>query len=353
MHLSILIPTHRDSLLACSRIAQACSWAGEDIEVIVRDNSGNAQKRELLSIFRRDNCHIILAEPCGAWENFSEVLRPAKGEFVFVVADDDFCFDRAIASLPGIIAQIRSDQSVVGVSGACVIEASQGTSIANYNDLESEDVAARLKGYLSYRGPNVLFYSPVRLALCQRVFAFTKTLPFNFTFHDQICCLLYLVSGKFVKLQRFLYLYDYGLWETGQAAQDLDVEWYRKQGFDPGINKLHWFLCGFEGAVLILNSDFPSFPATQRQSIADLWFAVMFARFKRDVRLIFESSAAAEADKLCAKLQTSTGQLSFHDMLTAISEFIALTGKNQSQDYFYYWESMLNKRQPELRKTGS
>jgi len=348
-----LIPSHRDDLLAYSRIAQACSWAAENIEVIVRDNSGSAQKRELLSKFRRDHCNIIIAEPCGAAENVSEVLRPAKGEFVFLVADDDSCFDRAIASLPGVIAQVAKDQSVVGVCGACVVESLRGTSIASYNDLESEDVATRLKGYLSYPGPNVLFYSPVRRTIVERVFSFTKTLPFNFSFHDQICCLLYLLSGKFVRLQRLLYSYDYGLWETSELAQKSDADFYMKQGFDPAINKLHWFLCGFEGAALILNSDLISFSRAQRQSIADLWFATMFARFKRDARLTFNSSLAAEAAKLCAKLQTSTGQLSFDNMLTEISRFIALTGKNQAQDYFHYWHSILNKRQPELRKTGS
>ncbi len=79
MHLSILIPTHRDSLLVCSRIAQACSWASDDIEVIVRDNSGSAEKCVPLGKFQRDNCRIIFAEPCDGLENFFEVLRPAKG----------------------------------------------------------------------------------------------------------------------------------------------------------------------------------------------------------------------------------------------------------------------------------
>ena len=32
-----------------------------------------------------------------ALTNFSEILRLAKGEFVFLLADDDFCFDHAIA----------------------------------------------------------------------------------------------------------------------------------------------------------------------------------------------------------------------------------------------------------------
>ena len=73
MHLSILIPTHRNDLLACSRIAQACSWAGPKLEVIVRDNSGDAEKRKLLAKFQREYCHIEFAAPCEPMVNFSEI----------------------------------------------------------------------------------------------------------------------------------------------------------------------------------------------------------------------------------------------------------------------------------------
>ena len=77
MQLSILIATNRRGLLVCSRIAQACSWAGPNIEVLIRDNSGDAQKRALLPQFQRDNCNIILAEPCDALTNFNELLKRA------------------------------------------------------------------------------------------------------------------------------------------------------------------------------------------------------------------------------------------------------------------------------------
>ncbi len=136
MQLSILIATNRKGLLACSRIAQACSWAGPNLEVIVRDNSGDAQKRTLLPHFRRDNCNIIIADPCDGLTNLSECLRLVKGEFVFLLADDDFCFDHAIASLPSVLAQCRNDPSVVGVTGAYAVEASQGSSIVSYQNLE-------------------------------------------------------------------------------------------------------------------------------------------------------------------------------------------------------------------------
>jgi len=354
VQLSILIPTNRPGLLACSRIAQACSWAGPNIEVIVRDNSGNAQKRELLGHFKNDNCNIIIAEPCDGLKNMSEILRLAKGDFVFLLADDDFCFDQAIAALPGVIEKIGKNPAVAGVTGAYALDTSQGSAIVSYNDVESDDVATRVAGFLGYDGPNILHYAPVRRELVQRIFAFMNTLPFYFSFHDQVICLLYLLNGKFVRLQRLLYLYDVGIWEATETAQKRDADFYAEAGLDPAINKLHWFLCGFEGAVLIRNADvFPDHPLSVRQPIADRWFATMFVRFKGHARLTFGSPLAGEAERLCAKLLTSTGQLSFHGMLAEICGFIALSSESQAQSYFEFWDAVINKRKPVPRRAGA
>ena len=339
--------------MACSRIVQACSWASPSIEVIVRDNSIDAQKRELLGRIRRDHCNIILAEPCDGLTNLSAILPLAKGEFVFLLADDDFCFDHAIAALPGVLDQCSNDSSVVGVTGAYAVEGSQGSSIVSYQNAESDDVTTRVGGFLSYSGPNILHYAPVRREIVQSVFAFMSTLPFFLSFHDQIVCLLYLLNGKFVRLNRLLYLYDVGVWEEGNSAQKRDVDFYKDAGLDPAINKLHWFICGFEGAVLVRNSDvFPDYPLAQRQVIADRWFSEMFTRFKGHARLTFESRFTSEADKLRAKLLTTTGQLSFQNMLTEICSLIDVFSNEKARRYHDFWDAAINRRKPALRSAG-
>jgi hypothetical protein len=350
MQLSILIATNRTGLLACSRIAQACSWAAPHIEVIIRDNSGDPQKRDLIAQFRRDHCNIIIAEPCDALTNFSEILRLAKGEFVFLLADDDFCFDHAVAALPALIERIGTDPSVAGITGSYLVESPQGSSVITYPNAEADDVMARVSGYLSYGGPNILHYAPVRREIVRRVFAFMNTLPFYFSFHDQTVCLLYLLNGKFVRLKRLLYLYDVGVWEKTETAQKRDVDYYKGAGLDPAINALHWFLCGFEGAVLIRNADiFPDFPLAQRQAMADRWFSSMFYRFKSQPRLTFDSQHAVEAEKIRAKLLASTSQLSFQGMLTEICSAIALSSRDDAQRYYDFWDAAINRRKPAPR----
>jgi hypothetical protein len=333
---------------------QACSWAGPNVEVIVRDNSGDAQKRDLLGRFKRDHCNIIHTEPCDGLTNFSEILRLAKGEFVFMLADDDYCFDQAIAALPPILGAVGADRSVAGVTGAYVVETAQGSGIAKYENAESDDVVARVAGFLGYNGPNILHYAPVRREIIQRIFALMNDLPCYLSFHDQITCLLYLLSGKFIRLNRLLYAYDMGVWQSAETAQKKDTDFYTAAGLDPAVNKLHWFLCGFEGATLILNSDaFPDHPRAQRQAMADRWFATMFTRFKHNPRLTYGSPWTQDADRLCAKLQASTGQLSFQTMLAEISTFIGLFSRERAQRYFEFWNATINRRKPAQRQTGS
>ena len=289
MQLSIVLPTNRHGPVAISRVAQVCSWAGPNIEVIVRDNSGNADKRALLAHFRREHCKIIASDPCEPLENYSELLRLAKGDFIFCMADDDQCFDRTIVALPEIIDRFGRDPTVAGVTGTYALETTQGTSIVNYKDTDSDDAAARVLGFLSYPGPNMMFYSILRRSLADRMLAFIKAMPVFLSFHDQVLCLLYLLNGKFVRMPRLFYVYDCGVWEAGESAQKRDADFYRAAGLDLATNKLHWLMCGFEGAVLIMNSDIiPNYPAAQRQPIADRWFATMFARFKGNPRLTFE-----------------------------------------------------------------
>ena len=118
-----------------------------------------------------------------------------------------------------------------------------------------------------------------------------------------------------------LYLYDLGLWEQPESGQKRDVDFYVAAGLDPAINKLHWFLCGFEGAVLVRNSDmFPELPIGRRQIIADLWSSTMFARFTRQLRLTFGSPFTDDAEKICAKLRAISTPQTFATMLADISD---------------------------------
>lgn len=332
--------------MALSRIAQACSYAGPKIQVIVRDNSGNAVKRQQMAQFQSDYCRLIATDPCSPFENFAELVRLAEGDFVFILADDDIFFDRMIAGLPTLIDQFGREPHVIGMTGAYVMEGEQASVVTNYPQLDADDVVTRLKGYLGVRGANVLYYSPHRRTVVQSIFDFMRSMPTFFSFHDQITCMLYLLNGKYVPVPRIMYGYDIGAWATAEGGQKVDTAFYKKAGLDSAMNKLHWFLCGFEGAMLIRNSNlFPDHPAVQRQVMADQWFSVMFMRFLEGGRMTFESAHTAQADILCQKLHTSRGQISFERMLADIVGLMALSSPDLAERYFRFWSTQLNRRQ--------
>jgi glycosyltransferase involved in cell wall biosynthesis len=337
MTLSILIPSYNKDLLAYSRIAQACSWATRDVEVIVRDNSGDAFKRDLLTKIKRDHCNIVSTDPCESHENFMETLKLARGDFVFFLADDDFCFDRAIAAIAMATKEIVNDHSMAGITGALVIDGSQGSAVVGYQDLDSSDAAARLSGYLNFRGPNVA----VRRSLALRTFKLMDSMPFHFSFHDQIVSLLYLLGGKFFNLKRLMYLYDAGGWETRDTAQKRDLRYYTAAGLNQAINKLHWLLCGFEGAMIVLNFQLTTgCSAEQRQEMAGRWLAIMFSRFVGVDRQSFGSPFSDDADRLCKKWKSNSAHLLLDQILVDICEFVALFSKDDARRYFDFWNGL-------------
>ena len=345
MQLSILLPTNRHGPVAISRIAQACSWAGPEIQVVVRDNSGNADKRALLAQFRSEHCEIISVDPCGPQENYLEILRLAKGDFIFCIADDDQCFDRAILALPDLIRSSDGDPTIAAVTGTYALETPNGTSVVNYKDVDSDDPAARVAGYLSYGGPNMLFYSVIRRQIMDRILRLMEAMPVTLSFHDQILCLLYLMSGKYIRMPRLFYVYDIGIWAAAKSAQERDIDFYKAAGLDAAANKLQWLLCGFEGATLVMHSaQFSAISTAQRQAIADRWFAVMFARFRHDSRTTQDSPFTGEAEKVCAKLAGATGQLLFERVLADVASFFSVFSTQRAQSYFNFWDGILKKR---------
>jgi hypothetical protein len=167
-------------------------------------------------------------------------------------------------------------------------------------------------------------------------------------------CLLYLINGKFAPLQRLMYLYDMGVWQSRESAEKRDLDFYKGAGLDPAINKLQWIICGFEGASLIVNSNMLAMlPPVQRQPIADLWFTTMFTRFKGDKRSAFNSPLADDAERSCKKLLQSTGQLTFERILAEITDFIALSSREAAQNYFSFWDAVIHRRQPVSRRSNA
>ena len=188
------------------------------------------------------------------------------------------------SSLPDLIERSVHDPAVVAVTGSYALEVPQGTSIVNYKDIDSDDPATRVTGYLSYpRSKHAVLFgaAPRSRRACSSL-------------HEGDAGLSVVSRSDFVPAlfaERKVRANSSGFFistisvcgERRDSSQKRDIDFYTAAGLDPAANKLQWLLCGFEGAALIMHStDFPDYPPSQRQAIADRWFAVMFARFKRE-----------------------------------------------------------------------
>jgi hypothetical protein len=347
--LSIVIPSNRDSLAAYGRIMDAGSWASDRVETILRDNSGSAEKRKILSVAKRPNFKISFAEPCDINTNFLEAFREARGDFVLFLGDDDAAFDRGIAAIAQAAADHAQDGSVAGITGAYVFEDFQASKVAAYQDIDSPDVRTRLGGFLSYDGPNLIFYSAVRRDLILKVWEFVTAHPFRFPFHDQLFSMLYLLSGRFVSVGRLVCVYENTNWEVASGAHEGDQKIYAAAGMDQAIRWLQWVICGFEGASYIIHSSFGARHAPeQRQAVPNAWFATMFGRFVREPIVPSNSPLHPAAADLAQRWKGRHPNFSLEILLEEICGFIGLFSRDKAEAYHAYWTGILQSAPSQL-----
>jgi hypothetical protein len=343
IRLSIVVASHGHDLASCSRILQACSFAGPRVEVVVRYQSGSATKADFLRGISKENCRFTIAPPGEARENWAETLAAAQGDFALLMSGDDVLFDRAMTMLPGVLESVAADASVIGVAAPSLIETPKGAEAFDYPNIDADDPLVRLSGYLSAERPNVLLFSPVRRATITWALDILRDKPLALPFDDQLSSMLYLVAGKFARMTRLMHVHDAGM---ADAARGAEAAFYERAHLDPAINTLHWLMCGFEGATLIRHADLPvGYSPQQRQAMADLWFSAMFGRFKVHPRETYGSPLAGEAAKTCARWTAAAGRLSFADMLADICQFLALSSQETALKYFASWSAMLGLRQ--------
>jgi hypothetical protein len=335
--LSIVMPTNRTGLSAWARILDACSCANDQVEVIVRDNSGDPRKADAISRLSGRNCRVIVAEPCGALENSEQAAGLAKGDFIFLVADDDLLPQLAIPPILKAIGRYSQDMSVAGITGDYIVQWSRKTTLVRYPPLDAAAAAQRIAPFLEAR-LNVFFYSVARRQIIHDVvLSFVRSLPFHFVFTDWLAALLYLASGRFVGIERALYHPDIRNWDS-EASFGICLRSYQQCGLDGSALRLQCLLQAFEGAKIVLGK-YPGLDLSpdERQAVAALWFRHWHAEFCKslnwtDPAARFDQQAAA----LCRKWSQIT-DISLEHLLTDLAEYFSLSNPEGAQKYFNFW----------------
>jgi hypothetical protein len=107
-------------------------------------------------------------------------------------------------------------------------------------------------------------------------------------------------------------------------------------GMDASIRRLHWMICGFEGAALTYGALGHNPKADQ---IATTWLDAMFRRFVNDGALSFDTPHNDAAGKLRDKWRAEYPRFTLEAMLPDICDFIERFAPKQARGYYDFWRA--------------
>jgi hypothetical protein len=342
MKISLIIPTNRTSNSAVARIFEAAALDASRFEVIVRDNSGDAQKRRLLQSIESDALRVYCAPVCGAFANAIEALRLATGDFVLFQADDDSIFPIALLQMHARASAVIHDSSVSCIAGGYFLETSTASGLFQYRNIDAESAEARLREFLTANAPNVLFYAVVRRAMAALAFDVLERLPYHFSYHDQLVSLMYLALGRIPQVPRAFYHYDMAEWETQDKGFSKDQASYVAAGLPVAFDRLHSLLCGLEGALLMSSTFLASRLAGQGPALAHMWFAYHYERFRLLDRPTPDpaSHGTAAVESIRHRLLARSDDFSFNEILLDVADTIESVDRNGARRYFDFWSTL-------------
>jgi hypothetical protein len=338
--ISVLFPTHRTSYSAIARIFEAASLDADRFELVVRDNSNNVEKREILERINSPALRLLNVPNKGAFENFVEALRVATGEFVVFWGDDDWISIRGLERLYSRLEPISNDRTWSAGTGDYLVESSGPAGLVRYSDIDSPSAEARIASYLATPAPNVLFYSVIRRALAQRGYELIESFPYKLSFHDQLVSLVYLASGRIATVERVVYFYNLGIWETSEGTLEKDRSTYREAGLPIEVDRLHWLICAMEGAYLLRSKFLSDYPYDRGRTV-DAWFSTYFTRFKHLTRESgYSSGLANDATQRVREKWIDADQANLNELLLDICDVFEAVDKPGAERYFNYWSTL-------------
>jgi glycosyltransferase involved in cell wall biosynthesis len=164
------IPTYNRSAGLQRALTSVLGQSEQDLEVIVADNASTDDTRELIERAAADDGRIRYlrhAQNQGLTANFNAVLRAARGEYVMVLADDDWIEQDYVAHCR---ATLSADSRLALVSGSPVYHEPAGKTFPGVDiDLLDRHPARRVLRYFGTVTDNVCIYGLMRRTLIDRV----------------------------------------------------------------------------------------------------------------------------------------------------------------------------------------
>ena len=166
-------------------------------------------------------------------------------------------------------------------------------------------------------------------------------MPYKFSFHDILMVLLYMSMGRFLLIEGLFYFYDLGGWETHEGTLAKDRTTYVNAGLPIELDRLHWLICGMEGALMLNSRFLVGKGSFDRGRLSDLWFSAMFNRFKHWNREFgWEQTPTNAATKRLKDKWVSHPEINLHELLFDLCDVLEIIDKAGAQRYFDYWSQI-------------
>lgn len=341
MKISLVLPTHRSTNTAIARIIEWSSLSGDDFELIVRDNSENEKKREILNLIESKSLKLHFVQKCNPFDNWLEAMKLATGEFIFSLADDDFLSIRGIEQIYNLAKESIADTSISCITGDYILEASNTSGWLRYPKLDSDTAEQRIISYLEANATNCFYYSAVRRDIALLGANFITKLPYRLSYHDQLISALYLSLGKAKQINRIIYSYNLEQWETAETSRARDQSFYISAGLPIEFDRLHFLFIALEGALLLDSKMVIDRTTEDTSSASSTWFNTMFSKFIHiDRESDYGNTIANSSTSLLREKLLGTRTFNTNEILIDLCETIEKIDQKGAQRYFEFWSAL-------------
>jgi hypothetical protein len=286
--LSICIPSHAPLSAAQTSIDSALALLSYgDIEVVISDNSGDADKAAKLGAIDRAGFRYLVSPHQDPMHNWSHAVDNASGELVMMLGDDD-----VVAVLPGFRPRTTAELAgLVGLRPAfAMFSSGQGVYRPTHFGVTGATAASRVQEYLVKNGgSNVTVYSAIRRDVWRNLFAgYLAHHPTRAGYTDWSLTFALVATAPLVEEGNLLYLYNNANWATEEKIRENSQRGMQSVGLPAEAAQIQMALQAVDAFVAVCRKDL-SLPADEKLEAGLLVAGVYFNSLVTALQKIFES----------------------------------------------------------------
>ncbi|MBC8126641.1 MAG: glycosyltransferase [Gloeobacteraceae cyanobacterium ES-bin-144] len=281
---TILVPTHRDTLLARATLSYLAHFACDSNRVIIADNSTNPEKHDFLRHLVREHPQVQLhlhSDNIGGMKNLGYLLEhSADSDFVALCSDDDHLSLEFVTSSLEIIDK---NPKASGVAGHLLALHSNGSCSSENFSLTSGESFSRLSTWFDPNTFNLVLYSVFRRSALQPWVDFCHKHPMRAAFFDFLITISAFSRGQLLRHAKGAYLWSAGNWDTPEINFNSRTRWYKDIGMPEQFTMYFDLHFAVECAAFLLGRHSPVIETEQRGRCANVLWERCMNRFRQAV----------------------------------------------------------------------